>query len=234
MDLSAETAELWARLGRNDHGRGRVLMLVGAHDGAGVSTVARELALTVARRGSQSVWLVDLDVLAEVSQIGSIALDSGRYGDPGAPAAASPDGSSFLTVRPSHQAQDGQSPLRDADYVAAHQIGAYQWWATRFRVELLQPGQSVHILPGAAYWDAVRRHVDLVIVDAPAVDRSQASLTLAPYMDAIVLVVGADDPDVRGQGVMRDALAAAGGEIAGVFLNRIEVNPPGFIQALSP
>ena len=31
-----------------------------------------------------------------------------------------------------------------------------------------------------------------------------------------------------------ESLAAAGGEIAGVFLNRIEVNPPGFIQALSP
>jgi hypothetical protein len=113
-------------------------------------------------------------------------------------------------------------------------VGPHRWWATRFRRDALRGRQTVHVLPTADYWNALRRHADLIIVDAPSTDRSQAALTLAPFMDQTVLVVAADDPDIRAPAALRDALAEAGGTVAGLFFNRGEVEAPGFLKAILP
>ena len=105
---------------------------------------------------------------------------------------------------------------------------------TRFRREVLKGRQTVHVLPGADYWNALRKHADLVVIDAPAADRSQAALTGAPFIDQTVLVVAADQPDVRAPAQLRDAIATVGGRVAGVFFNRAEVEPPGFLRRILP
>ena len=232
VDLSAETAELWASLGKPTPGRGRVVQLVGARRGVGTSTVARELALTAARHPGASVWLVDLDVLAS-PQCAALAADPERYGVLGPPSAATPDGSMFLTVQPPVAGPDGRV-VTDANFLAAHQVGDARWWVTRFLREHMRGGQGVHILPRHDYWDGLRKHADLIIVDCPSIDRSQAALTVAPAMDEIIIVVAADDPDVRAPAMLRDSLTASGGEVAGIFFNRATVEPPAFLRALLP
>jgi Mrp family chromosome partitioning ATPase len=89
-------------------------------------------------------------------------------------------------------------------------------------------------MPGSNYWSALREHADLIIVDSPAPDRSRAGLTIAPAMDQTLLVVSAEQADVRAPAQLRDALAVSGGHVAGVFFNRQTVEAPGFLKALLP
>ena len=50
-------------------------------------------------------------------------------------------------------------------------------------------------------------------------------------MDQTVLVVAADEADVRAPAKLRDAINAAGGHVAGLFFNRGTVERPGFLKA---
>src|SRR5260221_426932 len=77
--------------------------------------------------------------------------------------------------------------------LGAHSVGGPRLWVARFRREILQHGQAVHILPTGEYWRAMRRHAELVIIDCPAADRSSAALAVAPFADSTVLVVAADE-----------------------------------------
>jgi hypothetical protein len=233
VDLSSEMGGLWATLGAPAPGRARVIQFAAARQGEGTSTVAREFARFAARRAGKTVWLIDLDLHAS-PQYSAIASDPGLYGQLGGAVSASPDGlSTFLTVQPPARGEGGAA-IPDARYVTAHAVGEGRWWVTRFRREGLKGRQTVHILPGADYWNALRQHADLVIIDSPAADRSQAALTVAPYIDQTVLVVAADQPDVRAPAQLRDAIATAGGRCAGVFFNRAEVEPPGFLRRILP
>lgn len=232
VDLSGEMGGLWASLGAPTPGRARVIQFAAARQGEGTSTVARAFAKFAAHRAGKTVWLVDLDLHAS-QQYAAITADPALYGAIGPAVSASPDGSSFLTVQPPQRSADG-APIPDSRYIAAHSVGEARWWVTRFRREVMKGRQTVHILPGADYWNALRKHADLVIIDSPAVDRSQAALTVAPFIDQTVLVVSADQPDVRAPAQLRDAIAMAGGRCAGVFFNRAEVEPPGFLRRILP
>jgi hypothetical protein len=57
---------------------------------------------------------------------------------------------------------------------------------------------------------------------------------IAPFADATVLVVAADAGDARAPGVLKSALAAAGGRTAGLFFNRVEIEPPKFLKGVLP
>lgn len=232
LDLSAEMAELWASLGAPAAGRARVVQIVAARRGEGASSVARELALHAAKRAGRSVWLVDLDLLAS-PQHGAIGQAPERYGKLGEVSSASPDGSIFFTVQPPLRQPDGQ-PWPNARYLVAHRVGAARFWVTRFRRDALKGGQTVHILPTGDYWNALRKFADVIIVDAPSPERSQAALTVAPFMDQTVLVVAADEADVRAPAKLRDAINGAGGNVAGLFFNRGTVERPAFLKALLP
>ena len=232
VDLSAETAELWTSLGAPQPGKPRVIQVVSARQGEGASTVARELALQAARGAGRSVWLVDLDLLAS-PQHAVIRADPGRYGELGEAVAATPDGSMFFTVQPGARTADGK-PWPDAAYLAAHRVGKARWWVTRFRREVLRAGQTVHVLPRPDYWTAMRRHSDVVIVDSPAADRSQAAVTLAPFIDQTVMVVAAEQADNKARARLRDAIVEAGGTVSGLFFNRGVVTTPMFLRGLLP
>lgn len=232
VDLNAEMAELWASLGAPAAGRARVVQIVSARRGEGASTVARELAFFAARRAGRSVWLVDLDLLGS-PQYESLRTESDRYGELGEAAAASPDGSMFFTVQPQARIADG-TPFPDSRYLAAHRVGEARWWVTRFRREALRGRQAVHILPTGDYWTALRKYADLIVVDAPSPDRSQAALSVASFMDQTVMVVAADEADVRAPAQLRDAITGAGGNVAGLFVNRVTVERPRFLKAIMP
>lgn len=232
VDLNAEMSELWASLGAPAAGRARIIQVVAARRGEGTSTVARELAWFAAKRAGRSVWLVDLDLHGATQHL-AFSQDSERFGSLGEPAAASPDGSIFFTVQPQARMPDGQ-PWPDARYLSAHRVGAVRLWVTRFRREALRGRQTVHVMPTGDYWNALRKYADLVIVDCPSPERSQSAMTIAPFMDQTLMVVAADEPDVRAPAGLRDAIAAAGGNVSGLFFNRVTVEQPGFLRALLP
>jgi Mrp family chromosome partitioning ATPase len=81
--------------------------------------------------------------------------------------------------------------------------------------------QRAHVAPSPAYWRALSRHAEEVVVDAPSTDRSQAALTIAPYVDASVIVFAAEETDPALAADLRDAIERAGGRVAGLVLNRM-------------
>jgi hypothetical protein len=232
VDLSVEMAELWTSLGAPPRGRARTVEFIAARDGEGTSTVAREFAFHAARRVGRRVWLVDLDLMSQSQTIG-IDRERTRYGELGPAASATPDGSMFFTVQPPLKRPDGRA-WPDARYVSAHAVGGASLWVTRFRREALRGRQGVHVTPAGDYWRALRRHADIIVVDAPAASRSQAGLTVAPNMDEVVLVVAADEGDAGAPAQLRDALADAGANLAGLFVNRVQVAAPRFLRGAIP
>ncbi|HEV2366117.1 MAG TPA: sugar kinase [Caulobacteraceae bacterium] len=221
LDLDREMAELTARLPAAATGGGRLVMFVGALGGEGVSTVARAFALRAARREAQRTWLVDLDLPAS-PQEKAIAAAPTRFGPLGPPSSATPNGAVFFTVQPPLRRPDGR-PWPDDRFIAGRAVGTLPLWVTSFRREALRPAQSVRPVAAGAYWRALKAHADLIVVDAPAARRSEAALLTAPFADHIVLVTAADEADVAAPAQLADALAAAGGKLSGLFLNRVQV-----------
>lgn len=232
VDLNVEMTELWGALGAPPAGRPHVIQFISARRGEGTSTVAREFARFASRRGGRKTWLIDLD-LNSPSQMRELTADPNRFGPLGPPVAASPDGSCFFTVQPpAPRAEGGVWP--DAKFLVGHSVGGPRLWVARFNHEALRGRQQVHVIPSADYWRALRKHAEIIVVDSPSLDRSQAGPTVAGHMDQTVLVVAADQPDVRQPAMLRDAITAAGGRCAGMFFNRVTVQPPKFLKAILP
>ena len=229
VDLSSEMAQLWGALKAPPKGQARVVQFMAARGGEGTSTVAREFARYAATRVRRPVWLVDLDLM-DSPQNDAIANQSGRYGPLGRETAASPDGSCFFSVQPPAQGRDG-AVGGDAHYLTAYPVGSPRLWVTRFRRELLEPGQTVQVIPKPDYWTALRRHADVIVVDAPAADRSQAGLAVARFMDHSVLVLAADGGDAAAPAQLKASILSAGGRVAGLMFNRAAA-PPNFLRRL--
>jgi Mrp family chromosome partitioning ATPase len=232
VNLTVEMAQLWASLGPPRAGRGRVVEFICASRGEGCSTIAREFARFAAGRATKPVWLIDLDMMAP-GQHAAVSAEPGRYGVLGRPAAASPDGSSFFTVQPPGRDRQGRA-IPDANYFSGQNAGGSKLWVTRFRRERLTGSQAPHLTRSEDYWNAMRRHAELVVVDAPSADRSQAGLAMAHLMDTTVLVVAADGADTRAPAALRDAIEQAGGRCAGLVFNRGRIEAPGVLKAILP
>lgn len=232
VDLASEMAQLWTSLGPPLPGRGRVMSFVSAEAGEGVSTIAREFAAFAAERVRRNVWLVELGVPA-CTQVRALVEERTRYGPLGREAAASPDGSAFFAVRPVMHGPDGR-PWPDGRYLAAHRVADRRLWVTRFRRELMRPGQTVQVVASDAYWSALRRHADLVVIDAPAALRSRSALIVAPFVDLTVLVVATDKGNMERAAALKDSITAAGGYCAGVVFNRTGAETPKVRKAVLP
>ena len=218
VDLTGEMADLWAALGPVPAGRGRVLQFVSARTGEGSSTISREFARLAAVRARKPAWLIDAD-LYDQNQLKAVSLEPDRFGQLAGQASASPDGSAFFTIQPPVKDREGR-PVADGRLLHARAALGGRLWVTRLRREGLHPAQRVQFIERADYWNAMRKHADYVIVDAPAADRSDAAIALAPFMDATVLVVAADENSAAEQVALRDALEQAGGFVAGLVFNR--------------
>jgi len=230
VDLTTEMAALWAALGPAPGHRGRVIQIAAANSGEGVSTVAREYARLAAVRARRPVWLIDAD-LAQQGQLDAVAAEPDRFGALGKAAIATPDGSIFFAVTPRLMDRAGK-PVHPARLLTARPCLGGRLWVTRFAAELLRSGQRAEPVADARYWDALRKHADTVVIDSPAADRNAMSITLAPFVDATVLVVAAEGASAGDPLILRDEIEAAGGKIAGVVVNRSTYQPPAFLKRL--
>jgi len=231
VDLTSEMAALWAALGPAPGHRGRVLQIAAATSGEGVSTVAREYARLAAVRARRPVWLTDAD-LAQQGQMEAVAAEPDRFGALGKAAIATPDGSIFFVVTPRIMDRAGK-PVHPARLMTARPCLGGRLWVTRFAAEHLRSGQRAEAVSEARYWDALRKHADTVVIDAPAADRNDMAITLAPFVDATVLVVAAESGAANEPLMLRDEIEAVGGKIAGVVVNRSTYNPPAFLKRLT-
>ncbi len=231
VDLTSEMAGLWAALGPAPAHRGRVIQFACANTGEGVSTVAREFARLAAVRARKPVWLIDAD-LNQPGQQEAVAAEPERFGRLGPPAASSPTGASFFAVTPPVMGRDNK-PIAPARLMTARPCLGGRLWITRFRAEVLRSGQRAEPMSDPRYWDAMRKHADTVVIDAPAADRSDLAITLAPFVDATVLIVAAESTAANEPVILRDEIEAVGGRIAGVVVNRSTYNPPAFLKRLT-
>lgn len=231
VDLTSEMAGLWAALGPAPAHRGRVIQFACSTTGEGATTVAREFARLAAVRARKPVWLIDAD-LAQQGQQEAIGAEPERFGRLGPSAAATPDGSVFYAVTPAVLGRDGK-PVAPSRLMTARACLGGRLWVTRFRTETLRSGQRAEPLSEARYWDAMRQHSDTIIIDAPAADRNDTAITLAPFVDATVLVIAAGTTSVEQPAILRDEIEAVGGKIAGVVMNRSTYRPPAFLRRLT-
>ncbi|MFS0709902.1 P-loop NTPase family protein [Brevundimonas phoenicis] len=228
VDLTTEMAGLWAALGPAPAHRGRVILFAAATSGEGVSTVAREFARMAAVRGRRPVWLIDGD-LPQQGQMEQVAAEPDRFGRLGPSVQASPDGSAFYAVSPPLRGRDGK-PAAPGRILTAKACLGGRLYVTRFHMELLRAGQRVEAVDDPRYWTRLRAHADTVVIDAPAADRSDMALTLAPLVDSTVMVVAADSTGAAAPAALREEIDAAGGRVAGLVMNRSTWSPPKLLK----
>ncbi|MEM9054509.1 MAG: hypothetical protein AAGB16_04210 [Pseudomonadota bacterium] len=216
-DLREDLDPVWRaanRLGAS-HTDARSILLVACHAGEGTTSMAASLACIAARRTDKPAWLVDLDLKRNPVLSGfekGFARDVGR---PGRAYDASLRQTPIYTVTP---AADHK---RQSKLLTAHEIEGLSLLVTRFRNERLASGQTVQLQASPKWWQALRRISGWTIVDAPALERSSAALTMASQVDGVVLIVEADRTTAREVDSAARELEASGARLMGTVLNRV-------------
>ena len=185
-------------------------MFVSARRGEGVTTVARAVAEAV---GSSLVYAVDLDLkrnglakaLCETASLGP-RID-GRF-----------SGVSFYSVRgPGNVAMREVTPA-----FSYHRVGQTRIQAGVFDARLLPQMARVAVSGRPEYWNAARASGATVVIDAPALERTHVALRVAPHMDAVVLIVGANAGAAPAAMAAKAALAKAGANVIGLVYTNAE------------
>jgi hypothetical protein len=201
---------------------GFVIEFVAARSEDGTSTIAREFALCAATEFDRTVALLDLN-WPDNPQFrffaGEGILGSWRIG---------PDGFQPLeTPLPEYEASRTLMPTDRG--IVFHQFGNGNLVVSECPVA---PGRHVYYPGGATeLWGALRRSVDLVVIDAPAVARSLDGVMVAPATDAVVLVVTAEHTRISDALSLRNRILLQGANPVGVVFNRCQA--PRFLQSVT-
>lgn len=183
-------------------GSGRAIMVIGAQRGQGVTTAARAVA-EAAR--TATVYAIDLDL-----QRNALAK---AFGELGPRIAGSISGVSFYAP------VDGQKRmLRNApESYFYHRVGRSRVFVGSFEQSAMPAGCRVWISDRSDYWDAARAGGATMVVDAPALDRSQVGLRVARHMDGVVLLVGSGPGAAPAAIAAKASLQAAGANVIGLI-----------------
>ena len=217
-DLREDLDPVWrttARLSSAVPG-GRTLMFVAANSGEGVTSMATSFACMAARRSEKLVWLVDLEFRRNPI---FAALRTGFAADIGKPGRAY---DASLRQSPIYRLSPPATEARQQKLLTVHEMEGLPLMVTRFRHERLKAEQSMTVADSPGWWTALRGLSSWAVVDAPALDRSSAALTMAPNMDGIILVVSADYTNAAEIDSVRRELEAKNGRILGVVMNRVK------------
>ena len=90
-------------------------------------------------------------------------------------------------------------------------------------------GELAHRVNDRDLWAAVNERFDIVVVDAPALARSNRGLVLAQHMDAVVVVVEAERTRAPVLNRLLDLLRRAEAPVIGTVLNKRRYHIPRFI-----
>jgi hypothetical protein len=97
-----------------------------------------------------------------------------------------------------------------------HRVGQTRIQAGVFDARLLPATARVAVSARPEYWNAARTSGAIIVIDAPALERSQVALRVAPHMDGVVLVVGADPGAAPAAIAAKAALVNAGANVIGL------------------
>ena len=89
--------------------------------------------------------------------------------------------------------------------------------------------QSGRVLQDMAFWQKLRRMFDVVVIDAPALQKSSDGIAFARVADATIIIVEAESTRKEVIENLRDTLTAAGAKIAGAVLNKRNYHIPAHI-----
>ncbi|KJS36809.1 MAG: hypothetical protein VR74_11075 [Hyphomonas sp. BRH_c22] len=217
-DLRADLATLWSVATRLRPAQGaRSIMFVAARTGEGTSSMAASFALMAAEHATRTAWLVDLDLMHNAAHQAFDRGFVGKLARPGRAYDASLGCAPIYALQPA--GTGGSSKLLTACPVTGTRL-----LVTRFRTERLAAGQRAHLRSEPGWWKALRRSTDWIVVDSPALDRSDVALDVASEVDGIVLVVQAEVTGAEEVAEAQFAIESRGGRVIGVVLNRIRAD----------
>jgi hypothetical protein len=214
---------VWSAVAAATGGAGSAVMFLGARREDGISMIARSFAELSAARAARSVWLLDLDFFTD-AQFQFLGGGSERL--------SGPFDMTFGRMpfwRASPRAADGS---QGEGAVVGYRTRVDKLFVSRFNKAALSPEQKLQVAPAPDYWRAVRNHVDLTVVDAPALEQSRAGLALVADMDGVILVIDGENGDVRDAIEMRDEVLGRGGRCLGIVVS--EPGPKMLRKPTSP
>tara|TARA_R110001599_G_C12262278_1_gene660561 strand:- start:2639 stop:3325 length:687 start_codon:yes stop_codon:yes gene_type:complete len=218
IDLRPDLATLWSVATRLRPMQGaRSLMFVAARTGEGNSSMAASFALMAAEHAARTAWLVDLDLMNNAAHH---AFDKGFVGKVARPGRAY---DAALGCAPIYELRPAGA-VPNAKLLTAHPVTGTRLLVTRFRMERLAAGQRACLRSHPKWWQALRRSTDWIIVDSPALDRSDVALDVAGEVDGVVLVVQAETTSSLEVAEAQFAIESRGGRVIGVVLNRMRAD----------
>ena len=205
-----------------EDGRGQIVAIVSPKSTSGTSYVCRHLALTGAEHygaHGHRVCLIDLD-LSQQEQSAYFQSENAQshHGSVHGPYDATFGETPFWQVSPDAVAADG-SRQGDGLYCSLHLIAETGLAFTQFQWSQIKHGQAVHVPHVRDYWQKIREHFALVIIDTPAFERSDTALTVIPEADKTVIVNQTSQSESPENADLAARIKAAGGQCAGMILN---------------
>lgn len=188
--------------------KGLVIQFIGTHRGVGVSTIAREFALVASQYAAAPTLLLDFD-WGSGHQLGFFQQPDyvQQYGVP-------------------HSVQDGMIDssqlIRSSNPGVSCQLQFSRLGGTHLVIAQLNcdDPEAVHISNVPAFWDTVRGSYAITVVDTVHPSRSYDGLTVCGSMDAVVVVVEAENTRAHVVQDVCNKLRAQGAPIIGLVLNK--------------
>ncbi len=202
--------------------RASIIALTSPYSGVGTSHVARSLSLLAAAYYQPQgfrVCLIDYDVDQQAqSAFFTEPSHQTEYGALAGPFDATFGQSPFWQVSPSVVDDQGQR-MRAGAYGGMYLIGDSGLAITRFDWTKVRSGQTVHVRDVPDYWDTLRDQFALIIVDTPAFDRGDTSLSLFPVADQTVIISDAHRTREAAISDLSQNITDHGGQCAGLIQN---------------
>jgi Mrp family chromosome partitioning ATPase len=194
-----------------EDGEGRIMapvQFIAARGGDGASTVARDFSLICAREFGLRVLLLDLEAPGDRQA----AWFARQRADPSAGFSASFGG-------------EPAALEHLAETFALHEIGQ-----SRLHLNRAVPGHGLTGAQWRAEFALLRRHFDLVVIDAPPLARSFEGVGLAAHVATTILVIAAEETPAGAIRALRDRIAQSGGDVAGCVMNKRRFRVPAWLQ----
>jgi len=201
----------------------------------GVSSIAREFALTAARQIDGKVLLLDLNLTGK-SQVETLmdADNQYRFGEIG-PASRVMDESKAAHKRFSgiwtHNADTPKSE-RSVPLVTFHPVGEKDLYVTHTNKEMIARYGPPRVNSTSNYWSSLSKVFQMIVIDSAALSTSYDGLAVCKYFDASVMVVSAERTRRPVITNLRDRLIDNDGHVAGMVFNRRKMHIPKAIYKL--
>lgn len=186
-------------------GGGRAVMIIAARRREGVTTAAAHIAMAA---GPRATYALDLDLKRN-----GLAKALSAQAPLGARIDGRLNGVSFYSVR----SASGAPQQETAPAFGFHRVGRARTYVGVFDSRALPSGARVSVSGAPDYWCAARAGGADMVVDAPSLDRSDLALRVAPHMDGVVMVVGADRGAAPAAIAAKAALVGAGANVIGLI-----------------